>query len=284
MWPIALALIVTAAAVAGNPPALVAVEHGSPTDAAFIVLVVCGWHPRERITRDLCERWNRLLETAPPTRVRVVVVADVNPEGNALTDERCWRGNARGVDLNRNWPPLDGCDDDGGGGVLEREWSHGDAPFSEWETRALDRITRDVAPDLVIAVHSGTLALLTPYDSCARTPANQPDLMRLGNWLRHGVCAECVLTRSHAALYASSGTFTDYAYHTLGVPFVYTLEMYAAAVDDLGDCDLAFSPAQRTLAYEEALRRWDALPLKLAHVDNDDFTTLLRMTGIYVPE
>jgi hypothetical protein len=286
MMRVAIVLAACAYAAAALPT-LDVVMHGAE-DAPFRVLVVCGFHPRERITRELCARWNTLLAERPPTRVRIDVVADVNPEGTAL-NASCWRGNARGVDLNRNWPPIAECVYDVHEATKsfvrysEEEWSHGEAPFSEWETRTLDAITRHASPDLVLAVHSGVLAFLMPYDSCERSPANINELARLGGWLRHGVCDKyCPVARSAFWLGSASGTYTDYVYHTLGVPLVYTLEVYKPP-DDECECEHAFSPPPGAPT-AATLARWDPLLLKVAHANNDDFTTLLEFAGIYTPK
>jgi len=69
------------------------------------------------------------------------VVPTINPDGVA----RGTRGNARGVDLNRNWgyrwAPLTG------------RYYSGHEPFSEPETQALRDFLRDVRPRFVVSFH-----------------------------------------------------------------------------------------------------------------------------------
>ena len=270
------------------------VRDFGPSEADLRVVIVCGQHPREAFSRVLCERWALLLERYPPERVRVVIVPDSNPDGTALwatgADRfACWRGNARGVDLNRNWPPLEQCvyELDTDASVLEREWSHGETPFSEWETRALDRLLRSVEPDLLLNVHTGALALLTPYDACgARSPVNRRDLVRVANWLRSdGVCEECVVGGGAQVLYPAAGTLIDYAHHFLRVPLVYTLEAFAPPLRPVGEltpqeCRRLFSPNNQTMAYVDHARRWDRMIYRLAHPDNDNMETLLEYAGV----
>lgn len=119
----------------GRP--IVATVSGN-ADAPLRVLVVGCVHGDEpagvRIAR-------RLIASATPRRTALWVVPSLNPDGLAAGT----RGNARGVDLNRNfpfdWRPLDGL-----------EYS-GPRPLSEPESRAAARLIRRIRPDLTIWFH-----------------------------------------------------------------------------------------------------------------------------------
>ena len=121
--------------VQGRP--IVAMVSGSP-GAPLRVLVVGCVHGDEaagiRVAR-------RLIASPPPPRVALWVVPTLNPDGLAAGT----RGNARGVDLNRNfpfgWQSLDGLEYSGPG------------PLSEPESRAAARLTRRLRPDLAIWFH-----------------------------------------------------------------------------------------------------------------------------------
>jgi murein peptide amidase A len=121
--------------VQGRPIVLFTSE--SP-DASLKVLVVGATHGDEaagiRITR-------RLLAGPAPRRTELLVVPTINPDGVAAGS----RGNAHGVDLNRNfpfrWRPL-------GGG----EYS-GPGPLSEPESRAAHRLVLRDDPDMTIWFH-----------------------------------------------------------------------------------------------------------------------------------
>lgn len=274
------------AAVAMAAGANLDVRHYGPPDALLHIAIVCGMHPREAFPRDLCARWGAAWAANPPARLRITLVADANPDGTQLwranESMACWRGNGRGVDLNRNWPVPPACaqapppTEDAMG---ETPWPAG-TPFSEWETRALASLIVDDPPDILLAMHSGMRALLTPYDACDASPANLPRAMQLARWLRVGVCDECVVGVSSRHLYLSRGTFTDWAHGVVGVPFVFTWEVWGPPPPAPLDCARAFSPPAGTMAYHAELRAWDSLVARLGDMDGDTWMTLLRWVGI----
>jgi hypothetical protein len=80
----------------------------------------------------------RLLHARPPRRGSITVVQDVNPDGHAAKQ----RTNARGVDLNRNFP-----------GTWQPISTAGRAPASEQETQVAMRLIRRLRPDVTIWFH-----------------------------------------------------------------------------------------------------------------------------------
>jgi protein MpaA len=116
------------------------------------LLIHAGIHGEEPETTYALSRALRQL-TEPPEHCAVVLAA--NPDG--IT--RGTRGNARGVDLNRNFPSKDWRP----GTVTHRSTiedrsdillSTGEAPASEPETQALLSLIRDLNPRAVVALHA----------------------------------------------------------------------------------------------------------------------------------
>ena len=116
------------------------------------LLIHAGIHGEEPETTYALSRALRQL-TELPEHCAVVLAA--NPDG--IT--RGTRGNARGVDLNRNFPSKDWRP----GTVTHRSTiedksdillTTGEAPASEPETGALLSLIRDLAPRAVVALHA----------------------------------------------------------------------------------------------------------------------------------
>jgi protein MpaA len=119
---------------------ITALELGDPA-AAVKVLVIGCIHGNEPAGRPIA----RELETGPPIPgVDLWVVRDINPDGFAHRT----RGNAHGVDLNRNfpyrWRPLERP-----GGL---HWS-GPRALSEPESRVAHSFFSRLKPDLTIWYH-----------------------------------------------------------------------------------------------------------------------------------
>jgi protein MpaA len=121
--------------VRGRP--IVAVHRGAP-NAALKVLVVGCIHGDETTGIPIARR---LIAAPPPRNVELWVVPSLNPDGVAADT----RGNANGVDLNRNFP-FDWMHLGGG------EYS-GTHALSEPESRAAERLIQRVQPDVTIWFH-----------------------------------------------------------------------------------------------------------------------------------
>jgi protein MpaA len=148
-------LLVHAAALAGGPAAdptgrrqlvvgrsvdgrpIVAIETGD-FDAPAHVLVVGCIHGNEPAGIAIADRLARL---SPPREFDLWIVPDLNPDGVTAHT----RGNAHGVDLNRNfpwrWRRLSGL------------FYSGSRPLSEPESRAAVRLIRRVRPQISIWFH-----------------------------------------------------------------------------------------------------------------------------------
>ena len=101
-------------------------------------VVIAGMHGDEPAPRQIL--WS-LRDGAPIRGLDLWVIPSYNPDGLA----RHTRKNARGVDLNRNYPyrwrELDG------------EYESGPRPASERETKAVMRFLRDVRPRWIVSFH-----------------------------------------------------------------------------------------------------------------------------------
>jgi protein MpaA len=128
-------IVLLGRSVDGRP--ITAVETGDP-DTQRKTLVVGCIHGNECAGIAIAER---LISTPPPAEGDIWVVPDLNPDGAAAGT----RGNAHGVDLNRNfpwrWQKLSGT------------YYSGPRPLSEPETRIADRLIAQVRPAVSIWFH-----------------------------------------------------------------------------------------------------------------------------------
>jgi protein MpaA len=116
---------------------ITAVETGDP-DAQRKTLVVGCIHGNERAGIAITKRLN---STAPPSETDLWIISNLNPDGAAAGT----RGNAHGVDLNRNfpwhWRKLSGT------------YYSGPRPLSEPETRIAYRLIERIRPAVSIWFH-----------------------------------------------------------------------------------------------------------------------------------
>ncbi len=119
-------------------PLLVARLGGGPRR----VLWIGGIHGNEREGRISTAELPRALREIPGALddVTLVILQDVNPDGTA----RNTRGNARGVDLNRNYPATN----------FKPSRFFGFEPLDQPEARALHDLVLREQPHLVIVAHS----------------------------------------------------------------------------------------------------------------------------------
>ena len=129
--------------VLGRP--ITAVARGTAGGAR--VLVVGVIHGDEDDGVAILER---LAVTAVPEGVELWLVESINPDGQAAGQ----RGNANGVDLNRNFPHEWGPIGQPGDGQYA-----GGGPASEPETQALMRLVEELRPDLVLWYHQDLFRL-----------------------------------------------------------------------------------------------------------------------------
>jgi protein MpaA len=113
------------------------------------VYVVGGVHGDETEGRSVLDSLGRQQRAGATLRV----LRDLNPDGTAFNR----RGNARGHDLNRNWPARN----------FQPGGTGGHAPLSEPETRALHQDLHGFKPHVVVVLHSMSQGPMVNYDGPA---------------------------------------------------------------------------------------------------------------------
>jgi carboxypeptidase T len=153
-------------------------------------------------------------------RSKIVVVPVVNPDALFAISARlarglpAWqRGNARGVDLNRNFPvqpvatPWHPC---AGSRRPLSPYYMGPAPLSEPESRAVHEVAAEVRPFLSLAFHSFGEMLLYPY-ACSRDPHPRAgEYARLGEALNGAMPARPYVVKPSSHLYPVQGDLDDH--------------------------------------------------------------------------
>jgi beta-N-acetylhexosaminidase len=116
-----------------------------PRDAERVVLVVGELHGTELAGRAVTRR---LRQADPPRGTALLLIDEANPDGAAAGS----RQNARGVDLNRNfpfgWEPS---------GAPFDTYHSGSGPLSELESATLARLIRRVRPRVTVWYHQHRL-------------------------------------------------------------------------------------------------------------------------------
>jgi protein MpaA len=145
---------------------------GSPITAAVYgtgkkrVLVFGGIHGNESDTSILAKAlMGSLLRESVPEELTIIIVPDVNPDGLFANT----RVNARGVDINRNFPSASWR-----GEYPDVYQFPGTKPASEPETLAVMDILEKSPPDYVITLHAalGCVNWDGPGEAFARVIAN----------------------------------------------------------------------------------------------------------------
>ncbi len=165
---------------------VLAVEAGPPR-ATSLSVVMAGLHALEWIGVLCALEVARSLAARPPEDRRVLVFPVVNVDGYARVEadlargaRRFRRGNAHGVDLNRNFPTFHGAPTLSG--LVPRVFRSG-APLSEPETRAVTSVLDEAMAvgghDLrAVSLHSFGAKVLFPYGGIWRRAPEHAELSR----------------------------------------------------------------------------------------------------------
>lgn len=168
-------------------------------DGAETILIVAAIHGTEPAGTPLVERLAEYLQANRNllTGKQVLLIPVANPDGFSMGT----RGNARGVDLNRNFEAAN----------RENSRQYGMVGLSEPESRALHGLIVTYRPDRIVSIHQPLRCI--DYDGQASDLANA-----MGN--------QCDLPVQK--LGARPGSLGAYAGATLGIPIV-TMELPSQA-------------------------------------------------------
>ncbi len=182
-------------------------------------MILAGIHGGyEWNTVVLAETLIRLLQqgeiTVPP-EVTLFIVPNLNPDGYARHKGVLGRANARGVDLNRNFPWNWQPDWDRQGCWNYAPITAGAGPLSEPETRALAMFLQrpDVHPQALVSYHSAALGIFPagwPYAPGPRSTQLAQDLAQVTGYRYPPLDYGCQLT----------GQLVDWTAFALGIPSV----------------------------------------------------------------
>lgn len=120
------------------------------------VIFIGGLHTGaggEDCTRDMAEQVLAHFRAKPneiPAEVSLIIIPAVNPDGIELRSH----DNARGVDLNRNWPTANWASDTNSSGGVFKAGCGGTAPLSEPETLSLWNFIIKEQPKMVAVWHA----------------------------------------------------------------------------------------------------------------------------------
>ena len=205
------------------------------------ILVVGSIHGNETAGHAILRR---LRERTPPAGVQLWLVETMNPDGV----RNGTRQNARGVDLNRNFPFRWA----GGGGAFDTYYA-GPRRASEPETRALQRLVNRVEPDLTLYYHQHMeLVALPPGVDRAPVRAYARRVGLPARWLPR-----------------YTGTATSWQNHRFPHAAAFVVELPAGplsarAADRHARAVLAARPAApagtATVAAPKPAIRWDPIP------------------------
>lgn len=252
-----------------------------PEHRKLSMVIVCGQHGRELISSELCvhlilllkglersEKLSHRLDMLEKKGVQFWVLPVANPWSrifveNDIANNGCRRTNYNNVDLNRNFPTPHTIRSKHKKGHVEYA---GSQDLSEWESNYTLSFIFDANAHILINVHSGSNAVLLPYDcSIIATHPFFDHMMHLAKLAINNASLpqSTLLGSGSSKMYESQGTLNDFATYRMGVPFVYTLEIYKGDVsDDISDEDMTprqctelFNP-KKGEEYTAVIERW----------------------------
>ncbi len=193
------------------------------------VLVFGGIHAIEWISTEVALGFALWFAEHPVPGVELVVIPVVNIDGRRRVErdlregENVFRrGNLKQVDLNRDFP-VHHESTSFWRHLLPRYHSSSDAPLSEPESQAIDRIAGLGHYDLACSLHSWGGFLYLPWSGRWERPPDWPALRELGYAMSAGMgpFAYRVLQLSRwGFFFRAQGSEIDHLYGTHGIPAV----------------------------------------------------------------
>lgn len=171
-----------------------------------VTLYVGAIHGNESSSSGMLKSWINHLEANPNLYEdrRVVVVPTANPDGVIAGT----RDNARGVNINRNFP-TDGWKTDVNDTDGFKKGGAGKKPLSEPESRALSSLTSQLMPRLVVSLHAvGSLVVGDPGGYSAKYAAKYANTVGYRD----------VTYEDSPFNYDTFGGYEDWAFSKQGIP------------------------------------------------------------------
>lgn len=215
------------------------------------VMYVFGEHARELISpevglslvKSLCSDQGK--DARQSAEYRLILNANpISRRKIESSSDFCIRTNENNVDLNRNydqgWAEEHEHGNQTGVGLMAGKpmetFNSGDRPFSEPESRAIAAVLKDFRPHVFVSVHSGTNAIMIPWDYTTQPIANRQDherMAQVASSISKDFCPLCTVGDGAATVgYPATGTSSDYAYAN-GATYSYTWEIYTDAGDEV---------------------------------------------------
>jgi len=169
-----------------------------------------GTHGDERSSTRTLNAWIDELDAQPtriPANKTIVVIPNLNPDGYASGS----RANARGVDLNRNFPSNDWTNNVYQPGNILLENGGGTSALSEPESAALASYIQSTSPSLVLTYHAVARTVIYNGSGSSASLAST-----YGSLSGFGVISSSAEDSFFS--YPTTGEFEAWLYDKLGVP------------------------------------------------------------------
>jgi predicted deacylase len=202
------------------------------------VLITANVHGNEVISSELALSLLRDLTAPEPSdaaqalssRAVVLIAPAINLDSRARACEalvsgralcRAPRGNARGVDLNRNFPwiadSVDPWHPMGGSRFPWMPWYRGPEPLSEPEARAIARLATRERPRVALNLHSVGRYLLYPWNARSAPPPDLEAFLAMGEAFCASQRGQPYEIKQAQSWYGITGDMDDWLYDRHGV-------------------------------------------------------------------